>query len=1312
MRKGAIILTMIISNFTEVFKTPGKLRGKTPRTARKRNMEESRVVSITNFTVTLVPTLFYADPLNQPLSEIFSAAHNQVESKSNVSPATKRSPAKTAAPTSSTTADARPAPDNASQPLYPDLKQNLNSFPQYNTDSGYHGMADDDDVVLTQVQPESQASTQPLTSQPWQRETAPDTPPVQGSSAERRMTDSTFHSAREEREATVEPMNIDSTTHKKTEVHPPTQGSTYEANISASSESGREAQRVSEKPEKKPEQKSKQKQAEPSPAPAQVPQPQSEQEHELQHESEPEPEPEPEQEPQSEPTEAPRSSPAKTPATLPPEPHEEEDVDDDREDMALDTLDDDDDDIGSPSEGSTPERPPIRKSSLTFASLPAREPLKKSLGGPRISRTSHVDITKPNNARGSNFLGRQTGGHRTTQAALDEAQGDKMDVDDDAGTSRDNADDDTRASKQHNKSSTQRLHEKISMLGKHQPSRPTKSIPSVPGMSSAQVSYPDLPPVTKAETKPETSNRRSRETPAGEPITTDEDEWIKPLNTPQRPNLAKSQTLDIMEKDSVMADRVSGKDAPAARSQGMVEDRMAKSNENIGAGVRRNSTTPVHSPPKRPMHQKSASVVNTAGEGSTTPVGSPRLQDAPLSASKWKLQSIMKSAKGLFSNTGSSSAAAKVDVSSPDEFRGSGDRTKVHRAVKEDQQIKSSTPTKQEGRRTRSSTEREEKRRQKENEDRQREEEEEERTREQEKQKGAQLKAAQEKASQEQEHERAASVSAPSPKKIPQPQKHSSKEPEAANETGFKSGIPPPTSQQSQQKQGERRPVKPTREPLQKPKPQPVSIRVGSALSRQIPMAPGSNIQESSVPPAVTPASASKPSTLKKKTSNNSLHTASSTSSFKSSASSNTQRKAQLASERKKEQEEREARRKEEQRREVERKRVAQQQEEARRQELRSRAEAERRERERQAPEDPKKAAHMQAIEKRRLENARRLERQGSQQPSDTVSSAFPDKMTSTNLLQSSLQQPERPASQASRPASRLGSIQPFNRSVNQPQPNPAKPPKRAMDDEPSHRPAPSKPSTVQPSGETKRRRTEEEHNPPPPVRPMAPPIRQSNIRKVSCIGFFASKSILTCQEPTKPSLAGHSKPSIFNSGQPAAHQSGSSIFKTAQPQRPAHGMDMSKYASGKIPFAEPSNVAQQGTSKTPSASSSQKPPPKPSPKYPSGENINLPEIATDSEDEDSDAEMLPVPKWAQPKELENLLREQEGMEVDSIFGPIAPFSLEETFKADKKIKKFRERTSSANWSGADRLTQDEIRKDLAERQRLRLNGGWTFEGN
>ena len=912
-------------------------------------------------------TSSYIDTHIQPLSEIFSAAHNQVGNKSNASP--KRSPAKPVAPTPpTTTTNAKDAGEDAPQPLYPDLNQNLNSFPQYNTDSGYHGMPDDeegddedDDVVLTQVQTESQTSTQPLENGP-----VPDSSPAHGLVKDRRTTESSFHSAHEDirqREDTAEPMNIDSTANHKTEVQSPKPREEKDSEASPVPVSEKE-------PEKTPEPKAEQ---EAKPQPAQDTKSQ----------------PEPESEPEPEPVHNTKSSPVNTPATQHSQPQLEENAENDKDDMALDNLDD----IGSPSDGSTPERPPIRKSSLTFASLPAREPLmKKSLGGTRMSRTSHIDIAKPNNAGGSGYLGRQTGGHRTTQAALDEGatQGDRMDLDDDL---REGADADTRASKLHNKSSTQRLHEKISMLGKLQPSRPTKSIPSVSGLSSAQVSYPELPPVSKTETRPEAANRRSQNTPAPEPepMATDDEDWIKPLNTPQRPNLAKSQTME--EATRTETKQISNKDDAAVARHQDTGDQMAKANEKDKKKPK--STTPIHSPQQRPGHQKSASASVIAAEASTTPVGSPDTQNAPLSASKWRLQSIMKSAKGLFSNTDSVSAAAKVEASSADEPREQPEDRATSHSVEDrpsSQPAQTPPPTKQEGRRTRSSTEREEKRRQQETEDREREEkeqeEQEEKAREQEKQKAIQHKAAQEKASLERE-ERTASVTtaaAPSPKKIPQPQKHASKEPEPSHETSSKSAIPPPSTSQQQQKQPERRPVKPTREPTQKPRPQPVSIRVGSALSRQIPIASNSNAQESTAP-APTPASTSKPSTLKKKTSNQSLHTASSNSSFKSSVSNNSQRKAQLASERKKEQEERDARRKEEQRREMERKRAAQQQEEARRQELR-RAEAERREKERHASEDPKKAAHMQAIEKRRLENARRLERQGSQQPgNDTVSS-------------------------------------------------------------------------------------------------------------------------------------------------------------------------------------------------------------------------------------------------------------------------------------------------------------------------------------
>ena len=51
------VLTCNESNVTEIFKTPGKLRGKTPRTARKRNVLEPRVVSV----ILAIPRLLFAD---------------------------------------------------------------------------------------------------------------------------------------------------------------------------------------------------------------------------------------------------------------------------------------------------------------------------------------------------------------------------------------------------------------------------------------------------------------------------------------------------------------------------------------------------------------------------------------------------------------------------------------------------------------------------------------------------------------------------------------------------------------------------------------------------------------------------------------------------------------------------------------------------------------------------------------------------------------------------------------------------------------------------------------------------------------------------------------------------------------------------------------------------------------------------------------------------------------------------------------------------------------------------------------------------
>ncbi|KKK13492.1 hypothetical protein ARAM_003895 [Aspergillus rambellii] len=1162
-------------NFTDVFKTPGKLRGKTPRTLRKRDATESRV----------------------PLSEIFSSVQkNRAESRFSPSPAVYRSPTKAVIPPSAPTPPLKPTnittKTSQPQPQYPDLSQNLNSFSQYNADSGYHGIPededDDDDIVLTQVAPESQLSTQPLDLEPIPVDEAP------RSSVDRRTTDTSFHSAHEEvrqRGETVEPMHIDS---------PEQSGEGCTPQPESRKES--EPKRKSDTPRKTT--------------------PPSKQETLSKPDVD-----------DNQDKDAKSSSPVKGSSAQPSSPHQE--VAPEKDEMALDTLDD----IDTPSDGFTPERPVIRKSSLSFASLPAREPLTtKSLGGSRLSRTSHVDIVKSNPSGGSNYFGRQTGGQRSTQAPVEEnpTPAEKMDIDEIKDTSNaDESDADTRASKLHNKSSTQRLHEKISMLGKLQPSRPTKSIPAVAGLSSAQVSYPELP-AAKPEDKPDASASKSRETVTAEPPTNAEDDWIKPLNSPYQLNFPRSQAPESKPKVSVPSKNgVSDEPASSAPRSKAADDEAPRTEARQRSGtIRGKSSTPIFSSPRGYGHQKSASV-HLDDTISTTPVGSPSRHVGPLSASKSRLQSIVRTAKGLFTSSGGVSAVARMEASSPEEPRVQLERATTDVSQSNHRPLSVFSPPRHEGRRTRSSTEKEERRKQQELEDRKREEELAEKARQQEKPRAMQQKTARERSHTESDA-RGQPVSLStltSPNRAPQA-KPQMKELETPTENVIKAPSQPAASQ-APSRLGNNRPTRPTREIQQKPKPQPVSIRVNT-----------------------------KPPTLKKKASNSSLHTAASNSSFKSSVSSQTQRKAQLASERKREQEEREARRKEEQRREIERKRAAQQQEEARRQEMRSRAEVERREK---LAEDPKKAAQMQAIEKRRLENARRLERQGSQQPEAAPQSSQRSEMGNN------------------RPASRLGSA--LGRPINQPQPNPAKPPKRGLDEEANNRPATAKPATIQSSGETKRRRTDDEQNRASMRPTMAPPIRQSTIRK----------------EPTKLSIYGHAPHS-------AVPQASSSNFKTVSAQKPAHPMDMAKYASGKIPFAESSSAAAPSQShRTPGASSSGKAPAKSSPHYPNGENIHLPEIATDSEDEDSDAEMLPVPKWAQPKQLEGLLRDQEGLEADSIFGPIAPFSLEETFKADKRVKKFRDRTSSANWSGPDGLTQEEIRRDIAERQRLRLNGGWTF---
>ena len=534
-------------------------------------------------------------------------------------------------------------------------------------------------------------------------------------------------------------------------------------------------------------------------------------------------------------------------------------------------IDDNIDDIGSPSDGSTPEPMPVR-SSLTFASLPARDPLltKKSMGGSRVSRTSHV-----------NFLGRQTGS--AAQPSLKEEDAPEED--------KINLDNDGDKGQSHNKSSTQTLHERISMLGKIPPSRPTKSIPL-----SAQVSYPEL-------------SAAGKESRGGEMTSAVKD-------------AGDSRGRDIAEKESARVDS----DAPQVSYQESTEK------------------------PPTPVLKDTTS----AGPSqSTTPKDSARRHESTLTSSKSKLQSIMKSARGLFTSSAAPSTAGRIPASSSPTPLAQVP-SDVHEAH---------TIPKHHGRRTRSLTE---KRRR----------EEEQTLREK-----ATVKEEEEEEQEEEEEARRRAAESGT-KKLERPQQQALKE-----QPDTKHGPP---SQPRKPDAADRRPVKPSREPVKRSLPHPVPIRVGSALSRQAaPLVstalsfsaqdpPGPSVSVSSVPAASAPPASSKPTTSVKKTpSNASLNRVPSNSSMKSTMSTHSQRKAQLASERKREREEREAKQIEEQKREITRKKAAQQQQQQQQQQRQQREESQQREQGRHA-EDPKRAAHMQEIEKRRLINAKR---HGGQQP-------------------------------------------------------------------------------------------------------------------------------------------------------------------------------------------------------------------------------------------------------------------------------------------------------------------------------------------
>ena len=828
------------SDVTEIFKTPGKLRGKTPRTAKRHNPHEIRQVGLHNAAYEKSTNICF-----QPLSNVFStnARHAPLfpQNQKHSSEPTKNK--------------SMVLPDPHSAPV-----RHLKA----NTDSGYHGMSEDETDADNGEEIAGKISEKNAQDQVMISPEPPVVVPAENASpsTERATTtEGSFHSAREgpiESEDVVAIPELARDLVDARTQNPPSAVSRNKSSPQRSEIAGVDAMDIDR--------------------------------------------------------------------------HDDESA-----------LEEPIDETHSPSQGSSPFEPLVRKSSLTFASLPAPEPwtTKKSMGT-RVSRISQLDQTRNTIGRGS-YLGRFTGGKSLgaprQPESNSEAEGllqpDEMDLD---GAPRpvavrEESDSDTKLARLHNKSSTQRLHEKINMLGKSQPARPTKSIPS--NVVIAQPSYPELPSADLQGRPPEqTLHPISNPVVASAPDD-DDDDWIQPPPAQsKRPKLPKSTTVDVMEnirgKQHIGDDDFEPSHNDDKESDGPSTSGQLLAGTSIASPelVRSASAAVLGSPQRDGVAPETQSTTakqacDHPGQAvvATTSIGTPsskRNADGPISASKSKLQSIMKTARGLFTSSAGVSAQAKIEALSSPSTRTrqkvqegnlsahGGTSSKVNEELNmQRNRIVSAISKQVEGRKTRSSTEKEERRK-----------EQEARVREQEHAYKASVQTQRNEYSElvttSKADQQAPSESKPSQsaKPIRQSPRRLQKQPgtkepadvddvRSSNVNGTVSeqsiGLPQVQPPQLQKPKDLRRPVKPAKEAASKPKPQ--TIRVGALSQQRMPLS--STALSSSLQESIPPAHAGRPN-LVKKASNASIQTSASNTSLKSSVSSKP--KALIAAERKKEQ--------------------------------------------------------------------------------------------------------------------------------------------------------------------------------------------------------------------------------------------------------------------------------------------------------------------------------------------------------------------------------------------------------------------------
>ncbi|KAM0718440.1 hypothetical protein Q7P37_005510 [Cladosporium fusiforme] len=1166
-------------NFADVFKTPGKLRGKTPRTARKRDALEQR----------------------QPLTDIFAPNAQAGPTPAKNTTFYEKVTQFQIAEDGQTTSQQRPLSRSKSP-------QRI-GMPG-NTDSGYHGMTEDEMEADTQTDGDTVPSQSLELHNASVYESQPSPRPKTGGDDSEPVSDESFLSAREG----------DSRDPSKAQLYPDLEDDNATV----------------------PDDEMK------------VDAPEFEDEEAVE--------------------EAVEEDMADLPADAPEEKVETEPTE---QDLAAEMS-------HEPSETSSPGRPLERKSSFTFSSLPAREPLtaKRSIGG----RNSNMEALTRNSVFAKS-VGKSFG---VTH--------------DDGENSQDKAED----AALRGKTSAQLLHERISMLGKAKDSRSSKSIP--------QATYPQLPQLDDDE--------QDAENDAPEPppkdghsnamLDDEDDDWIAPSKPAQLKQLQPPQFAALKESSR-----------PTMHKKAI-------------------STTVIPSPSKDVMQSPSrlhrahsfdrpSPVPETE---STTPVGSPlsKKTGEPVSASK-KLWTAFKSARSLFASSAGSSAAAKLE--SHDSPAGKKSKktedpkknivkmpgalwseTQFSQSSSRPMSVVSGSPS----RKTRSSTE-SDKRKDKDFKAQQKAEDELEKAREKERQKA--LKAQEDRLQAERaeaerlekEQEDAAATAATATAAL------APERPRTAESD--REDMPPPPPPKNAAPTGRlrapSRPVRPTREATNaaKAKPAPVNVRVASQLSHRL----GQPASQESVSSVKSDSSAPPPPPK------TGLRTNSAQANARSSTmpQNNSRVRALEAAARKKEQEEREKQRKADQKRELERKRAAKAEEE-RRIEQEKKAEEQRKLQESKLA--AQRQAERQAAEAKRREQQRfeqqqqRLEQQRQEQQRVEQSAAA--KAKAAHELAEAIQR-ERAEKQPLPRGDAPGTLRQLGQRTV-PAPNPAKPPKRILQqEEEEQRPGMQRNPPSYQQHDAKRRRTEDEQEAEQRHSVMAPPKRPSTMRKETLPKF-------THGYAHAPPPAAHHSSSMFKSTVTTQHQ-------LQHGQRPAHPSQTVQLSNARIPFAENANPpaaqyysqqsqAQQGnengasskfrtparapTSKAPKSAKSAA---KSSPMYPNGDNIALPEIMTDSEDEDDEDEEanggFRAPSWVASPALRDLLTQQQLVDPETVFGAIPDLKMEEVFKGAKnqeRLKRFRDRGSSAMWvETGDAVTTAEKQRDMEARERVYKEGGWSY---